>query len=71
LARRLIIAKLRKTTSKGDATTVATKNLGGAGMTMDETVERVRGALRKAADVLKESSTNTENPADSDGGKGL
>lgn len=72
-ARQLIIDKLLKTagTPKGDAVTVAAQDLGSAGITMDESLERVRGVLRKAADVLANTPANTDRPAELNGGKNL
>lgn len=70
-ARRLIMEKILKNAKspKGDAATVAVSNLSDAGVAMDETLERVRGALRKAADVLADVPASTEVEADSNGGK--
>jgi hypothetical protein len=72
-AKELIIEKLMKMakTPKGDAGTVVVGNLDAAGAAIDGTLERVRGALRKAADVLSESATRSEENRDANGGAGL
>jgi hypothetical protein len=44
---------------KESPTTVVACNIGDAGISVEESLERVRGALRKAADVIEENAVNS------------
>lgn len=56
--------------SEGEATDTVTDNLGEAGLAMNETIERVRGTLRRAADLMvSECPMPVEDDTYSDGGE--
>jgi hypothetical protein len=69
---RMVISKLsaaRK--ARQDSAAMVAKKIDGAGDAMNQTVERVRGTLRKVSFVLAESTPDTGNASDSQGGNPL
>ena len=74
-AREFLMSTLLKTgmTTKGPRSSMVTGNLSNAGADVDYTIERIRGALRKAADVIQEDTPSApEKPlVDMHEGKGL
>ena len=55
----------------GDAANTVTTSLSEAGLTMNETIERVRGTLRMAVDLLSETKAFADDDIESDGGSVL
>lgn len=55
--------------ARGDATSPVTDNLGEAGLAMNGSIERVRGTLRKAADLMAAQYTEPAGISNPNGGE--